>query len=282
MYISVPICEPFSVQGKGIEIEYQQAPTPDGRYVDQSVVVFRCSDPNHDLKGSTSLVCVAHEDSGVAHWNGKQPECGTHIHYTRQCKCSHPYAHTLHSNILTEATCATISPNNSNLMVHYEPLAILGPFINERYSVNTIAKFSCDKHHETVYHLVGESTSVCQKNGEWKMMIQPPICGNLKLNRFLALIKFTIFQSLFCAVSTCGTDDLLGTSSNKLLSFLKFEVNGAHFTDISPEGIRYGTGSIGTFTCRDKDMQLVGDAHTTCLANGSWTVPDYLKCGINI
>lgn len=57
-------------------IEYERAPTPDGRYIDQSEAVFRCSAPYHDLKGSASLLCMAHQNSGTARWNGIQPECG--------------------------------------------------------------------------------------------------------------------------------------------------------------------------------------------------------------
>lgn len=91
-------------------------------------------------------------------------------------------ANKLHSIFYVEATCAGIFFNSSSLMVNYEPLAINGrfePSLNGRFSVNTVAKFSCDRH-QIVYHLVGESTSICQKNGEWKTLDQSPQCGILK------------------------------------------------------------------------------------------------------
>ncbi len=95
------------------------------------------------------------------------------------------------------------------------------------------------------------------------------------------LSTYTLIYTYSYAVQTCATDELFFDANNE--SFLQVKVVGENFTDVSLLGdIRYGEGSLGTFTCRDKDMQLIGEAHTICLRNGSWTDPGDLKCGINI
>lgn len=81
-------------------------------------------------------------------------------------------------------------------------------------------------------------------------------------------------------VPTCGIDELIGAFYE---SFLKVEISGENYTDnIGTGNIRYEAGALGRFTCSDKNMQLIGEAQTTCLSNGSWTDPGHQKCGINI
>lgn len=87
-----------------------------------------------------------------------------------------------HLHLFTEATCDVIAlnSNETSLTVRYGPQAINGrfkPSLNGRFSVNTSAKYSCDDHHGIVHKLVGESTSVCQENGEWTKIFPEPVCG---------------------------------------------------------------------------------------------------------
>lgn len=58
--------------------------------------------------------------------------------------------------------------------LQYDPPAIES--LSGRFSANTKAHFSCESHNSNVvYEMVGESTSVCQENGQWTVT---PICGN--------------------------------------------------------------------------------------------------------
>lgn len=84
------------------------------------------------------------------------------------------------------------------------------------------------------------------------------------------------------SVPTCSSDGLLLLSTDGV-PFLKIEVVGDNFNDMNKEGVRYIAESIGTFTCIDEELQLIGEAKTTtCLRNGSWTDHHGLQCGMQI